>query len=178
MLVALSEVSEGREGAMKFTRNGHTLTVEPPRRKDFSDVQALMQIRHFLSESDAPAAPQAPAGVHMLVVLDHREARIFKTELHGSIPQRIRPLDAQGAHRHLHHVDNDSNGQRQPEPKAYYEAVAQSLAGAQSILILGSSKGASKRDGSFDGGTEKASSGSGARRVAGIGGRQRTAHER
>lgn len=76
----------------------------------------------------------------MLVVIDHREARIFKTELHGSVPQRITPY---GTGRHLHNVEDNANGQRKPEVKAYYEAVAATLKGAEQILILGSSTGSS-----------------------------------
>ena len=82
MLIALSDVTERRDGVMKFSRNGQSLVVRPPPRKDCSDVQVLMQIRQFLEKSDGPKE-----GVHLLVVPDHREARVFKTGLHGSDPQ-------------------------------------------------------------------------------------------
>jgi chemotaxis response regulator CheB len=143
MLTALADVAEENDGRLKFTRNGQTLTVHPPRRKDFSDVEALMQIRHFLERSEAPSQDAVAEGVHLLVVLDHREARIFKTELHGSVPQRISAYDPHGANRDLHHVEKDSDGQRKPEPKAYYDAIARTLEGAQKILLLGSSTGSS-----------------------------------
>ena len=50
------------------------------------------------------------------------------------------PVDPDGSHRHLHNVDNDSNGQRKPEFKAFYEAIAGpgATGGAEKILILGS----------------------------------------
>jgi hypothetical protein len=143
MLVALSDVTERRDGVMKFSRNGQSLVVRPPPRKDFSDVEVLMQIRHFLAKSDAPPAGDLKEGIHLLVVLDHREARVFKTELHGSVPQSITPYDPHSTHRHLHNVDNDSNGQRKPEFEDYYDAVVSTLTGAQSILIFGSSTGSS-----------------------------------
>jgi hypothetical protein len=63
--------------------------------------------------------------------------------MHGSVPHRITSHGPDGAHRHLHNVENDSNGQRKPEPKAFYESIARALHGAQSILILGSATGAS-----------------------------------
>jgi hypothetical protein len=143
MLSALAEVTEEHGGNVKFTRNGQSLIVHPPVRKDFSDVHELMQIRHFLERSATPAQPSISDGFHLLVVIDHREARIFKTELHGSVPQRIAPFDPHGSHRHLHHVDKDSDGQRKPELKAFYESVAQTLGGAEKILIFGSSTGSS-----------------------------------
>ena len=96
MLTALSDTAEENPGGnVKFTRNGQTLTVHPPRRKDFSDVQGLMDIRHFLQRSDEPSRAGIADGVHLLVVIDHREARIFTTELHRSAPQRVTPVDPQ-----------------------------------------------------------------------------------
>jgi hypothetical protein len=144
MLVALADSTEEQSsGSFKFSRNGHTLIVHPPRRKDFSDVQELMDIRHFLSQSGAPGQEVAQEGTHLLVVIDHREARIFRAELHGSVPQHISAYDPHGGNRHLRNVENDSNGQRKPEPKAFYDAIAHTLEGAQSILILGSGTGSS-----------------------------------
>jgi len=136
-------VTEEHNGNLKFKRNGQTLTVHPPKRKDFSDIQELMQIRQFLEKIGTPAPAVAAEGAHLLVVIDHREARIFKNELHGSVPQRITPFDPQGSNRYLHNVENDSNGHRKPELKTFYEAVARALNGAEKILMLGSSTGSS-----------------------------------
>ncbi len=80
---------------------------------------------------------------HMLVVIDHREARIYKTELQGAVPQRITPYDPHGFGRHLHYVQDDSNGQRKPERKSFYEAIAKTLHTATEILLFGSATGAS-----------------------------------
>ncbi len=143
MLSSMAEVSEEHNGNVKFTRNGQTLTVHPPRHKDMSDVEEVMQIRHFLERSNTPEAAAVADGEHLLVVIDHREARIYRTELHGSVPQRIAPLGAEGANRHLHNVTDDGNGQRKPEVKAFYDAIARSLIGAEKILILGSATGSS-----------------------------------
>jgi hypothetical protein len=81
--------------------------------------------------------------VNLLVVLDHRQARIFRTVSAGAIPERIVPHDPDGAGRYLHYVQNDSNGQRRPEQKPFYEAVAASLRGATEILLFGGGTGAS-----------------------------------
>ncbi len=142
MLAALADTTEDRDETVKFTRNGKTLLVHPPKRKDFSDVHELMKIRSFLEQSEAPE-PKAAGGLHLLVVIDHREARIFKTELHGSTPQRITPFDPHESRRHLHYVADDSNGQRRPELKSFYEAVTRTLGGAEKILILGTATGSS-----------------------------------
>ncbi len=143
MLTALSDITEERADGLKFSRNGQALIVRPPRGKDFSDADELMRIRHFLERSTATPAKGTDDGAHLLVVLDHRQARVFRTELHGSVPQLVAPHDPHGLDRYLHRVGNDSNGQRRPEPRAFYDAIARTLEGAQSILVLGSSTGAS-----------------------------------
>ncbi len=141
MLRALADVTEEHNGNLKFTRNGETLTIHPPQHKDLSDIEELMQIRHFIERSDGSAPATAAEGVHLLVVIDHREARIYRSELHGSVPERITPYDPHDSHRHLRYVEDD--GQRKPELKPFYEAVARTLSGAEKILILGSSTGSS-----------------------------------
>ncbi len=144
MLNSISEVEEEHNGNLRFTRHGETLTVHPPKHKDLSDIEELMKIRHFLERSAVPSPQTVADGTHLLVVIDHREARIYQTELHGEVPERIVPYDPDGLRRHLYYVGNEADGhQRQPELKSFYEAVAQTLRGAEKILIFGSSTGAS-----------------------------------
>ena len=144
MLTAIADATEEHAETIKFTRNGQSLTVHPPRRKDFSDIQALMDIRQFLTRSaEAPAEQPGEEGAHLLVVIDHRLARVYKTEFHGSVPRQIVPYDAAGAGRHLHHVEGEGNGQRKPELKSFYTAVAKTLERAQKILLFGSGTGSS-----------------------------------
>ena len=80
---------------------------------------------------------------HILVVIDHREARIYQADLHGTVPQRISPFDPHGFGRNLRYVQDDSNGQRKPERKSFYEAIAKTLRTATTILLFGSGTGAS-----------------------------------
>jgi hypothetical protein len=149
MLDAIADVAEEQNGNLKVTRNGQTIVIHPSKHKDVSDIEELIQIRHFLDRSSTPPQPPAGAsgerneGIHLLVVIDHREARVFKTELHGTVPQRITPFDPHRSYRHLHNAEDNSSGQRKPELKAFYEDIARSLKGAEQILIMGSSTGAS-----------------------------------
>jgi hypothetical protein len=93
----------------------------------------------------SPAPRSAADDRHLLVVIDHREARIYKTELHGALPVRIEPYDpGDGSGRHLHQVEGAAaTGRRKPERKSYYEAVAASLRDADRVLIFGRGTGAS-----------------------------------
>jgi hypothetical protein len=145
MLSAMPDVAavEDAKGHLKVTRNGQTLFLHRPRGKDLADKKELMQIRHFLDRSGVPTAPPAAPGTHLLVVIDHRQARIYQAELRGSVPQRIAPYDPFGFGRDLHYNQDDSNGQRKPERKSFYEAVAKTLRGAKQILMFGTGTGAS-----------------------------------
>lgn len=147
MLEAISDSTDEQPKHVKFTRNGQTLIVHPPQHKDFDDVEQLVKVRHFIERSGKAAgqasSPTPADATHLLVVIDHREARIYRSELHGTTPERIAPFDPHGLGRHLHQVEEGNTGQRKPEPKAFYEAVAKTLRGAHQILILGSATGAS-----------------------------------
>ena len=145
MLGAMADADavEDNKGNLKVTRNGETLMLHRPRGKDLADKTELMQVRHFLERSGTAVAKSASPGTHLLVVIDHREARIYSTELRGSVPQRITPYDPFGFGRDLHYKQDDSNGQRKPERRSFYEAVAKTLHGAQQILMFGNGTGAS-----------------------------------
>lgn len=143
MLGAVAEVTEEGNGKLKVTRNGHTFVLHPSRDKNVTAMDELMDIRHFLQRSDIPPAQPVEAAGHVLVVLDHREARIYKTEMHGAVPQRITPFDPHGYGRNLHYVQDEANGQRKPELKSFYEAIVKTVSHATEILIFGSGTGAS-----------------------------------
>jgi hypothetical protein len=140
MLDALTEVTEEHNGNLKFTRHGEVLILHPPKHKDLSDTKEVMKIRHFLERSSVPElADPIEDGTHLLVVINHHEARIYKTELQDSVPVSIMPYNSGGTRQHLHNLHD--NGQ--PELKSYYETIAQNLRDAEQILIFGSSTGAS-----------------------------------
>lgn len=143
LLTELADVEEEPNGKLKVTRNGQTLVMQPDRHKDVAEIDELMRIRHFLERSNAAGLRSDDHGIHLLVVIDHREARIYRAELKGSVPERITPFDPHGFGRYLHSVTDDSNGQRNPERKSFYDAVAKSLEGAEQILLFGTGTGTS-----------------------------------
>jgi len=80
---------------------------------------------------------------HLLVVIDHQEAKVYRTEVVGAVPERIAPYDPHGHGRHLHSAHEWTDGKRPPERKSYYEAVAKTLRGAEQVLVFGSGTGRS-----------------------------------
>ena len=81
--------------------------------------------------------------LQLLVVIDHREAKVYRTEMHGAVPQHLVPYDPHGFGRHLHSAHEWTDGKSVPERKSYYEAVAKTLAGADQVLLFGSGTGKS-----------------------------------
>jgi len=143
MLEELGEVAVQPNGHLKVICNGKTLVLHPDHDRTVTDIDELMAIRHFLKKigEDTPTAQEH--GMHLLVVIDHHEARVYKAQLHGTAAQHIAPFDPHGVGRYLHNVQDESNGQRKPEQKSFYEAVIKTLEGAEKILIFGSGTGAS-----------------------------------
>ena len=80
---------------------------------------------------------------HLLVVIDHHEARVYRTEVHGAVPVRIAPYDPHGYGRHLHSAHEWTDGKQPPERKSFYEAIAKTLRGAEQVLLFGSGTGKS-----------------------------------
>ena len=144
LLDALGEVVEGRNGALQVTRNGQMVTLHAPKHKDVATVEDLLAIRRFLEQSGETAiSPSVATGVHLLVVINHHEAKVYRTELHGTVPQQLVPYDPHGFGRHLRSDTPETDGKRKPERKSFYEAVAATLRGADRILIFGSGTGES-----------------------------------
>lgn len=80
---------------------------------------------------------------HLLVVIDHQEAKVYRTEVRGAVPERIAPYDPHGYGRHLHSSHQWKDREGQHERKSFYEAVAKTLQGAEQVLLFGSGTGKS-----------------------------------
>ena len=104
----------------------------------------VLAIRRFLQESsDSPVVATVEQGSDLLVVIDHHEARIYRSESPGSIPEKLVPYDPHGYGKHLRAKVPETSGRREPESKSFYEAVATTLRGAERILIFGTGTGES-----------------------------------
>ena len=139
----LGLVEEESNGNMKVTRNGQTIVLHRSRKKDVSDVEEVMSLRHFLERSETASPESNKFGPHWLLVIDHQEARIFRSEMHGSIPRRIVPLDFEHYSRHAHNLKVLPKDQDSKDPNGFFEPVAKALQGVGLILVLGSGTGTS-----------------------------------
>src|SRR5271155_5586495 len=77
LLSAVADVTEGHNGSLQVTRNGHLVSLHAPKHKDVATVEELLAIRRFLEQSGETAgSPAVTPGAHLLVVIDPHEAKI------------------------------------------------------------------------------------------------------
>ena len=144
LLAILADVEEKHNGLLNVSRNGKQITIHPPKHKDVASTDEVLAIRRFLQESsDSPVVATVEQGSDLLVVIDHHEARIYRSESPGSIPEKLVPYDPHGYGKHLRAKVPETSGRREPESKSFYEAVATTLRGAERILIFGTGTGES-----------------------------------
>jgi hypothetical protein len=142
LLGTLGQITEESNGNLKVTRNGEVLVLHPPRTKDVAETEELMALRHFLQRSEAQSATNG-SEAHWLLVINHHEARIFRTELSGTVPLQILPHRPEDFFRHAHNSRDFSRGMEKPDPNSFFEPVAKALETAGPILIFGGGTGAS-----------------------------------
>ena len=140
---SIGRVEEEHNGNLKVMRNGQTLVLHPASGKDVAETAELMALRHFLERSE-PTAPDTAGGtMHWLLVIDHHEARLFRSELHGAVPQTIVPHEPDEFFRHAQNSQNLSRGKEKPDPNSFFGPVAKALQAAGPILVFGTGTGMS-----------------------------------
>ena len=137
----LGTVDEESNGNFKVTRNGQVLVLHPARTKDVTETDELMTLRHFLERSTITPAVPPVVEADWLIIIDHHEARIYRSAVPGSVPQLIRPHVADDFFRHAPHSKEFTRGQEKPDPNSFFEPVAAVLNGAGKVLLFGSGTG-------------------------------------
>jgi len=143
LLRELCQVEEEHNGNLKVTRNGQTLVLHPPRTKDVAETEELMALRHFLERSELTAPAMNGGLTHWLLVIDHHVARLFRSEIHGSVPQRLLPHEPDEFFRHAQNSQNLSRGKEKPDPNSFFGPVAKALLTGGPILVFGTGTGTS-----------------------------------
>jgi len=139
----LGQIEEEHNGNLKVTRNGQSLILHPPRTKDVAETEELMALRHFLEQSEPTSIATKTGATHWLLVIDHHEARLFQSEMHGAVPQKIMPHEPDKFFRHAQNSQNLSRGKEKPEPNSFFGPVAKALQVPGPILIFGTGTGMS-----------------------------------
>lgn len=148
----IGEAEEKHNGEFVFEVAGKRLELRKPHNKDLNGDQVI-ELRHFLGQagvspegSSQPAAHARPAGPSLLIVVDNHETKIFHLDVTSADASEhvIRPYDP---HHFLHHLAHKPQsrepGQRAPEDPAYYEKIAEAVALAAKIVVVGHGTGKS-----------------------------------
>jgi len=141
MFRQLGDVEDEPNGNVKVTRNGKVLILHAPRTKDVAEAEEVMTLRHFLAGSEVAEPDAAAPSTDWLVVMNHHEARLFHSELSGSVPLQFHPHEPGRYFRHAPHSKDFTKGEEVPDPTSFFEPLARALAPANRILIFGSGTG-------------------------------------
>jgi hypothetical protein len=141
MLRHLGQVNEEPNGKLKVTRNGQHLVMHSDRSK-VSTTDEIMALRHFLKQSEPVIAPTDAQDADWLLVIDHHEARIFRSRVHGETPEGILPHQEED-YQPSRKSENFSKGKEKPDANSFFDPLALALHGARQILIFGTGTGTS-----------------------------------
>jgi hypothetical protein len=139
----LGQIENEPNGNTKVTRNGQIIVLHPQRTKDVSETDEIMVLRHFLERSETVVPDINEKEMHWLVVIDHDEARIFRSEIHGAIPQRVFAHEPEAQFRQARDANAFSRGKDKPDPNSFFKSVAKALETSGQILIFGTGTGKS-----------------------------------
>jgi len=137
----LGRVDEEPNGNLKVTRNGESLILHPPSTKDVAETDELMALRHFLQRSETAGPAAEVSELHWLLVIDHHEARLFRSEMHGAVPQKLMRHEPDRYFRHAQNSQNLSRGKEKPDPNSFFEPIAKALQAAGQLLVFGTGTG-------------------------------------
>jgi hypothetical protein len=149
LLKQVGQIAEEPNGHLKATRNGQTLILHKPHTKDIAEDRDVMALRHFLEHSETIPPETDAKAAHWLLVIDHHEARVYRSEIHGAQPGRILPHDVKEHFNQVQDAQEVSRGKEKPDPNSFFEPVAKALQAAGQILIFGTGTGSSSEMGQF-----------------------------
>jgi len=154
-VVALVEkvgaVEQKANGAFGFSIGHDHHIMHRPHTKDLA-AAAIIDLRHFLTHAGwSPDLPAQPVATHaatapcLLVAIDHHGARLYQVDISSAETSEhvIKPYDPYHFVHHMRHKDPRGPGERQAEDTSYYVRIAEALAAADCIILVGHGKGAS-----------------------------------
>jgi hypothetical protein len=117
-----------------------------PRSADLG-IDEVSRLRKFLKTATGNSAePQAIQSSKTIVVIDHHAARVFQDANLSRSPSEvdIKPYDPHHFHHHLiHRKEAHYEGDRVPEEASFYREIAEALAPAREIILIGHGAGKS-----------------------------------
>jgi len=143
-------VEESGNGHVTFKVEGVSKLFHRSQEKDVSDIQQVLDLRHFFESPGIDSHPnidaqesQFESHLQLVVVINRQETLVFRSEGKSSTPEHLYPYDPHGLLHHLNHTDGPDISSREPENITYYQEIAKSIAGAHEVLLMGNGTGGS-----------------------------------
>jgi hypothetical protein len=129
-----------------FTIGAERELFRRPRGADLG-IDEVSRLRKFLKTASGESAEsQTVQSRRTIVVIDHHAARVFQ-DMNLSRPASdvaIKPYDPHHFHHHLiHRKEAHYEGDRVPEESSFYREIAEALAPAKEIILIGHAVGKS-----------------------------------
>jgi hypothetical protein len=152
LIEKIGAVHQKANDKFAFEVGGEHYMMHKPHTKDLTGSE-VADLRHFLQR--AGGAPEQPsqaaarptlAPPTLMVVVDHHGAKIYRiVPASGDASRReITPYDPHHFLHHLAHKDQlREQGQRAPEDPTFYKRMADALAAASRIVVVGHGTGKS-----------------------------------
>ncbi len=138
--------------AFSFSIGHERHIVHKPHTKDLPTTE-IIDLRHFLARAGwSPEIPPPAKGdiggaePSLLVAIDHHGARLYRIDISSAdaMEHLIEPYDPHHFLHHMRHKDESrERGQKQAEDNSYYLRIAEALAAAGPIVLVGHGTGAS-----------------------------------
>jgi hypothetical protein len=155
----LRTVDQKSHNELLFGIDGEHHRIHKPHSKDIT-VDEILEFRRMLARvgwspktsNETNTGEKAfrtepafiPAPPDLLVVIDHHEARLYHLDVLSADTRAhvIRPYDPHHFRHHLTHKDlSRERGQRAPEDPSFYAGLAEALASARAIVVVGHGAG-------------------------------------
>ncbi|MCJ2105579.1 hypothetical protein MKK70_09340 [Methylobacterium sp. E-041] len=146
----IGSTEKKRDDTWGFTLAGRTATFLRPRDKDM-EPREVERLRHLMQDAglspystEILEASPTPVKSDALIVVDHHEARIYRLDPEtagGETETTLRPYHPKGYIHHLSQKEANHRGQRAPEDLGYYDRIAEAVARAPRVAIVGHGTG-------------------------------------
>jgi hypothetical protein len=139
----IGDVKTKNNGQLTFTVNGVPRIFHPSKDEDTVDIVQVQEMRDFLESVGIgqDSVINSNNTQQLFVVITQKETLIFRSEEKGTMPTTLHPDDPHGLLHHLNHSHGGDMTAHSPENLTYYEAIAETLIGADEILLMGHGTG-------------------------------------
>ena len=148
----LGTVEQKANAEFEFRMGSERLVMRKPHTKDLTAAE-VVELRKFLARAGSSTGSTGkavhdalPVAPNLMVVMDHHGAKIYHVDVTAADSSQhvIKPYDPHHFQHHLTHKDQSrEKGQRTAEDPSFYERIAQALAGAGKIVVIGHGTGKS-----------------------------------